>query len=112
MLARLEELLAKGADIVLETTLSSLLYARRVPEWRTNGYEVGLIYLRLPHVETSIARVAQRVSLGGHGVPERDLRRRFDRSANNLSAYKPLVDFWEVWDSGGGEPMLVEQSPP
>ena len=112
MLGRLEMLLDDGADIVLETTLSSRLYARRIPDWRAKGYSIGLIYLRLPDVETSIARVAHRVTMGGHGLPERDLRRRFGRSLANLDAYKALVDEWEVWDSGGSDPILVEWSPP
>jgi predicted ABC-type ATPase len=111
MLARLESLLDQRADIVLETTLSSLLYARRIPDWRAKGYECGLIYLRLPTVEASMARVGHRVKMGGHGVPERDLRRRFGRSLGNLPAYKALVDTWEIWDSLYGEPVLAERSP-
>lgn len=111
MLGRLDALLNEGADIVLETTLSSGIYARRIPSWRATGYGIGLIYLRLPNVETSIARVAHRVTMGGHGVPERDLRRRFGRSLANLDTYKPLVDEWEVWDSGGADPILAERSP-
>jgi predicted ABC-type ATPase len=111
MLGRLEMLLDDGADIVLETTLSSLLYARRIPGWRAKGYECGLIYLRLPSVEASIARVAHRVQMGGHSVPEGDLRRRFGRSLGNLPAYKALVDTWEIWDSMDGEPVLAERSP-
>lgn len=111
MLERLDALLEQDADIVLETTLSSRLYARRIPDWKARGYEVALIYLRLPNVEASIARVAHRVRLGGHGVPEADLRRRFGRSLANLETYKALADMWEVWDSGDGEPVLAEKSP-
>lgn len=110
MLQRLENLLAQRADIVLETTLSSRLYARRIPGWKAMGYEVALIYLRLPDVEASIARVAHRVRLGGHGVPEADLRRRFGRSLANLETYKALADMWEVWDSRDGTPVLAERS--
>lgn len=110
MLERLDTLLAQRADIVLETTLSSRLYARRIPDWTALCYQVALVYLRLPNVEASIARVAHRVRMGGHGVPEPDLRRRFGRSLANLEAYKALVDMWEVWDSTDGEPVLAERS--
>ena len=88
------------------------MYARRLPGWRRAGYGVQLVYLRLPDVETSIARVAHRVAMGGHGVPETDLRRRFDRSLANLEAYKPLVDAWEVWDSRDGAVTLAQRSSP
>ena len=111
MLERLDSLLEQRADIVLETTLSSRLYARRIPGWKAIGYEVTLIYLRLPDVDASIARVAHRVRLGGHGVPEADLRRRFGRSLANLETYKALADMWEVWDSRDGAPVLAEKSP-
>jgi predicted ABC-type ATPase len=112
MLKRLEEFIDQRADIVLETTLSSRLYARRVPAWRAAGYGVHLIYVRLPNVEVSIARVAHRVRMGGHGVLEADLRRRFDRSLANLEVYKPLVDHWEVWESGPGTISLDDRSSP
>ena len=112
MLARLDFLVEGGRDLVLETTLSSLLYARRIPDWRSRGYRVDLIYVRLANVEASLARVAHRVRQGGHGVAERDLRRRFPRSLTNLARYKSLVDSWEVWDSSDGEPILVDRSEP
>jgi len=109
-LARLDALVATGSDLVLETTLSSGLYARRIPEWRARGYDIALVYLRLPDVQMSIARVARRVSRGGHNVPEADLRRRFDRSLANLERYKPLVDYWEVWDNSTEQPVLIGRS--
>ena len=111
MLAQLEAHVAKGADVVLETTLSSRLYARRVPQWRAAGYSITLIYVGLPNVQASISRVAHRVDMGGHPVPEADLRRRFERSRANLEIYKPLVDRWEVWESRDGATILVERSP-
>jgi predicted ABC-type ATPase len=111
MLARLDEYIAAGADIVLETTLSSPLYARRIPAWRAAAYRIDLVYVRLPDVEASIARVAHRVRMGGHDVAEADLRRRFGRSLANLEVYKPLVDRWEVWESRQGETSLIDRSP-
>lgn len=112
MLASLDALIAARADLVLETTLSSKLYARRIPGWRAAGYGVELVYVRLPDVETSIARVAHRVRLGGHGVSEPDLRRRFGRSLANLATYKLLVDRWEVWDSRPDATILADRSHP
>ncbi|WP_421738530.1 AAA family ATPase [Caulobacter sp.] len=74
MLENLDAYISERADIVLETTLSSRRYARRIPQWREARYSVVLIYVRLPDVEASISRVAHRVSMGGHPVPEIDLR--------------------------------------
>jgi predicted ABC-type ATPase len=97
LLARLDALVASERDFGFETTLASGLYARRIPAWRAAGYRIELVYVRLAAVEESIARVALRVSRGGHDVPEIDLRRRFQRSLQNLDQlYKPIVDAWEV----------------
>ena len=112
LLTKLDKLVAEGADFGVETTLSSGLYARRIPSWKARGYRVDLIYVRLPSVEASIARVARRVALGGHGVPEADLHRRFGRSVQNLEMlYKPLVDAWRVWEGRDGGAIVVERSP-
>jgi len=112
LLATLDERVAEASDFGVETTLSSGLYARRIPSWKARGYRVELIYVRLPSVEASIARVARRVALGGHGVPEADLRRRFGRSVRNLETlYKPLVDAWRVWEARDGGAIMIERSP-
>ena len=113
MLVELDALTAAGRDVVVETTLATKVHARRIVAWRRAGYRVELIYLRLPSVAASLARVARRVARGGHGIPEADIRRRFDRGLANLEqVYKPLVDRWEVWDSFEGAPILSEWSEP
>ena len=45
-----------------------------------------------------MARIARRVSEGGHDVPEADVRRRFDRSLANLPGYAAHADIWRVFD--------------
>lgn len=107
MLDELERLVSERVSFALETTLATLHYARSIPEWRALGYSVSLIYLRLPNVEASIARVRRRVSQGGHGIPEDTIRRRFDKSLDYLErVYKPIVDDWYVYDSKEGEFVL------
>lgn len=76
------------------------------------GYRFELVYLRLPSADHSVARVAHRVSRGGHGIPEDTLRRRFDVSLGYLeSTYKPLADEWKVYASGGETPELLDWGP-
>lgn len=44
--------------------------------------------------------MARRVAMGGHGIPENDIRRRFERSrANFLTLYIPLADEFTVLDN-------------
>jgi predicted ABC-type ATPase len=109
MLARMNALAAAGTELMFETTLASLSYARKILAWQRRGYTVALIYLRLPSPEMAIDRVRRRVAAGGHGLPERVIRQRFARSAAYLeSHYKPIVDEWYIWDSLEGEFRLAE----
>lgn len=65
MLRQIDALVKAEHDFMFETTLSSLGYARKIPTWREAGYHVGLVYLRLPSLDASLARVAKRVADGG-----------------------------------------------
>ena len=112
VLERLDQLFAERADVVLETTLATRSHAVRIRDCRKAGYRVELVYLRLPSADHSVARVAHRVSRGGHGIPEETLRRRFLLSLEYLeTVYKPIVDGWEVWASGGDDPELLDWHP-
>jgi len=112
VLERLEELTNARADVVLETTLATRTHARRIRDWKAAGYRFELIYLRLPSVEASIARVAHRVARGDHGIPEETLRRRYPLSLDYLeTVYRPLADSWQVYASGGETPELLDWGP-
>ena len=97
-------------DIAIETTLSGKRYARLIPHWQAQGYAVKLIFLSLANVELSIARVACRISQGGHAIPEPTIRRRFEQGYTNFELlYKNLVDAWVHFDNSGAEPILVAE---
>jgi predicted ABC-type ATPase len=52
-------------------------------------------------VELAISRVAARVKLGGHSIPEETIRRRFERGRKNLvELYLPLADAWQIYNAG------------
>ena len=100
-----------NADFVVETTLATLAYAQKIPGWRSKGYVVSLVYLRLGSAEESIMRVRRRVAAGGHGIPEDTIRRRFGKSLRYFETiYKPVVDEWYIWESREGIFILVEAS--
>ena len=65
-------------------------------------------FLWLPNVELALSRIRNRVSRGGHDVPEADVRRRFDRSAKNfMRYYRPLADSWFLLDGSMLPPELI-----
>ncbi len=109
MLERIRDMADAGTDFMFETTLATLTYAQKIPRWRQARYSVSLIYLRLPSLEESLARVRLRVKAGGHGIPEETIRRRFEKSMGYFeTTYKSIVDEWYVWDSTEGGFTLVE----
>jgi predicted ABC-type ATPase len=110
MVQTIREHVARGEDFAFETTLSERRYARSIPAWHAAGYRVGLIFISLPSPEVAIARVASRVSRGGHFVPDEVVRRRFLAGRINFeSVYKPLVNFWRLLDNGGSRPVRVDE---
>ena len=110
MLEQIREHVKKHENFAFETTLSGRTYARMIPAWQAAGYRVKLIFLSLPDVDLAIARVAARVAQGGHGVPEDVIRRRFIAGQRNFDrVYKPLVDYWVLYDNSGETPQLIEE---
>jgi len=103
LLVRLiEESFRRRGTFTLESTLSGKTYVRLFRRARRMGYEIELHYLWLSSPAQAIARVRQRVRMGGHDVPVPDIRRRFKRSlANLIGDYLPLATRWLVWDSRG-----------
>jgi predicted ABC-type ATPase len=108
MLSEIQRRVRKGESFAFETTLSGHVYARMIPEWRTSGYRVRLIFLELPDSKMAISRVKTRVAQGGHNVSSRVVRRRFDAGLRNFQdVYKRLVDNWECYDNSGTTPQLI-----
>jgi len=91
----------RGKSFAVETTLSGKLPRKWVAVARSLGYRVTLYYIALSSAEIAMDRVRRRVAHGGHGVPERDVRRRFTRSLVELQVVAPLVDRLVVLDNSG-----------
>lgn len=93
MLGRIEDLLQQKVDFALETTLATRSYVSLVQRAQKLGYKVHLVFFYLENEQQAIQRVAQRVSQGGHDIPEADIRRRFKRGIDNLvKLYAPICD--------------------
>ena len=108
MLQRIEELLPQRVDFAIETTLATRSYVQLVHQAQELGYKVHLIFFFLESDEQAIARVAQRVSNGGHGIPEEDIRRRYKRGIYNLlNLYMPICDNTRVFNNEHGDPIFV-----
>ncbi len=107
-LAEINQSITKRADFAFETTLSGRMYLKLIDRLRGDNWRVELIFLALPSVESSIERVAERVTLGGHNIPTRDIVRRFPRSLNLLlNHYSYVVDICTCYMNDKDKPELI-----
>jgi len=110
MLNRLRELAARREDFSFETTLSGRAYAPLLRDLRALGYRIRLDFLWIPHLGITKERVRQRVAKGGHNIPEDVQLRRFHLGVRNLAElYRPLIDYWRLYENTGKHPYLVAE---
>lgn len=99
----------RGESFAFETTLAGKSYLHRFKQWQAAGYRIVLFFLALPNADTAVARVALRVSQGGHHVPEAVVRRRFAAGLRNFETiYRDIADEWAVYDNSGPVPELIQ----
>jgi predicted ABC-type ATPase len=111
-LGELDRLAGARKDFAFESTLSGLTYLSRIKHWKSSGYRIEIIFLRVASTQLLLRRIAARFKQGGHFVPRVDVLRRFDRGWKNFeTAYKPLADAWAVYDNSGNRPQLLETKP-
>ena len=109
MLEAIDECVEAGHSFAFETTLSGMVYLKKMSLWQAQGYQVKLWFLSLPNEEIAVSRVAHRVVQGGHNIPQHVIRRRFKAGIENLYAsYIKAVDSWAIYDSSGMQPMLTD----
>ena len=100
LLEEARSLIAAKTSFAIESTLSGKIHMALLREAKARGYRILLHYIVIGSATQAVARVALRVKLGGHHVPEGDIRRRFDRSRQHfLTEYVALADEWGLWDN-------------
>jgi predicted ABC-type ATPase len=109
MLERIHYLATKRVNFAFETTLASRTFATWITDLRKTGYDFHLVFLWLPNEDFAVARVAERVRMGGHNVPEETIRRRYRSGIRNFfHLYQTLADFWRFYDNADpGGPRLI-----
>jgi len=111
LLQRIRDLAANGSTFGFETTLAGLSYRKILSDLRHNGYKVVVFYLWLPSEELAIRRVEARVAQGGHWVPPRDIRRRYQAGLRNFFRfYRRLADSWFLEDASVMPPSPIASS--
>ena len=100
MLQRIDFLLNGDSSFAIETTLATRSYSNLVRRAQQRGFLVQLLFFWLPSPEYAVERVAQRVSEGGHNIPNDVIVRRYFAGIKNLfNIYMPIVDSWMIIDN-------------
>ena len=84
LILQMRELVREGRSFALETTCSGKSYLRLLEKCKWDGWRITLLYFWLPTPEDAIARVARRVSQGGHNIPEDVVLRRYYAGISNM----------------------------
>ena len=107
---RIAELLEKGEDFAVETTLATRSFAKIVVDAQNKGYTVTLLFFWLKSPQLAIKRVAIRAAAGGHSVPEDTIIRRYEAGIDNLKkVYMPICDYWSIIDNSDSEVRKIAE---
>jgi predicted ABC-type ATPase len=113
MIERMRGMVHEGRSFAFETTCAGKSYLRLLKECQKEGWRISLIYLWVPSPEYSIARVARRVSQGGHHIPDEVIRRRYQTGLWNMRhLYLPLADDATIYDNRDRALRLIARRAP
>jgi len=96
---KINENFENGISFNQETTLCGNSIIRNIKTAKENGYSIELHYVGVESVEIAKKRIAYRVSHGGHGIPDRDVERRYIESFKNLLNILNLCDLAVLYDN-------------
>ncbi len=110
MMERVDQLILRGADLAVETTLATKTLAHVITRAQSQGYRVGLYYFWLRSPELAVRRVAIRVASGGHGIATDTIIRRYWQGLDNLrQIYLPICDSWVLLDNSAAEALRIAE---
>lgn len=88
----------EGKSYAFETTLGGKTIAALLRE-AARTHDVHIWYCGLQSLELHLERVRQRVSAGGHDIPEKQIRARYIASPANLIELMPHLAMLSVYDN-------------
>ncbi len=96
------EYFSKHITFCQETTLCGKSIIRNIANARNEGYDIWIYYVGVADVEIAKKRIAFRVENGGHGIPDKDVERRYLETVQNMKAIWPMADKVTFFDNTVG----------
>lgn len=104
---RREECLTKHEGFCFETVLSTDRNLKLLKRARENGFFIRCYYVLTADPQINVARVASRVSAGGHDVPTDKIILRYDRALALVHELVPCCDVLHIYDNSLSEPYRI-----
>jgi predicted ABC-type ATPase len=95
----LNRCLSEGVSFNQETTLCGKTIFNTIEKAGNQGYYIELYYVGIDSVELAKERIAHRVSMGGHGIPDEDVEKRYLETFHNLKRVLPLCNLASLYDN-------------
>lgn len=107
-----EQLLARGVSFSFETVMSHPSKVQIFGRARANEYRTYLYFIATGSPNVNRGRVEERVSKGGHDVPEQKVLERYERSLRLVR--EAIVQAYRayIFDNSGAEPILLAEYNP
>lgn len=93
------QLLRQGRSFCFETVFSHPSKIDFAAQAKTLGYEIVLVFIHLSDPALNQARIAQRISEGGHNVPSDKIISRIPRTLKLIKKTLPLCDHVYILDN-------------
>jgi predicted ABC-type ATPase len=93
------EQIRAGNSFCFETVFSHPSKVDLLGRARALGYQIILVLIHLEHTDLNKARISQRVSEGGHNVPDEKVEQRIPRTLAQVKKAIPLCDQVRILDN-------------
>ena len=100
---QLTRAIKEGKDYIFETTLGGTSIPELLHQAIENGQQVRIYFCGLNSPDLHIQRVKERVTKGGHNIPEDKIRQRWKNSIHNLMGLIPICAETRVIDNSSPE---------
>lgn len=98
-----KKLITQGRSFCMETVFSHPSKIDFLAQAKAMGYQIILVFIHLELTVLNQARIAQRVSEGGHTVPEDKVINRIPRLLKNIKQTLPLCNQVYILNNSSAE---------
>lgn len=105
--SRREECVKTHQSFCFETVLSTDRNLKLLQKAKQSGFFIRCYYILTADPQINVARVASRVSAGGHDVPADKIISRYDRALVLVKELIPVCDICHIYDNSLESPYRI-----